>query len=214
MDGTELLDALERRLGLHAIVDERLDPPTLLDALTETRDKILRVFAQGAPVVVRATQTLTQGTPDTDYSFVGVTPIRVLEVRSVTGSYPLRPSLSANDAGDYHFISTTTLRLTEGVAPSGGVEAVYIPHYPRIQQATTEAQIGLPAPCHWAIIKGAVVEILSVDNEADIRLPLAQFQSELADLENLYSEFDARGGIAFREALMGTYGQWFGDVIY
>lgn len=215
MDGNDLLGTLERRLGLHAIVDERLTSPVLLDALTETRDKIVRVFAQGAPVVVRATVELTQGTPDTDYSFAaGVTPLRVLQVRSVTGSIPLRPSLSTNDAGDYQFISPTTVRLSDGTQPPGGVEVVYIPAWPRIELTTTEANIGLPTSCHWAIIKGAVVEILAVDNESDIRLPLAQFQAEVMDLENMYGEFDALGGIAFREALMGSYGQWLGDVIY
>lgn len=215
MDGIELLETLERRLGLHAIVDERLTTPVLLDALTETRDKIVRVFAQGAPVVVRATVTLTQGTPDTDYSFAAdVVPLKVLEVRSVTGAIPLRPSLSTNDAGDYHFISPTTIRLSDGTSPPGGVEVVYIPAWRRIEQSTTEVNIGLPTPCHWAIIKGAVVEILSVDNESDIRLPLAQYQAEIMDLENMYGEFDALGGIAFREALMGSYGQWLGDTLY
>ena len=217
MTGAQALAKLERRLGLHAVTDERYDPPFLFDALSEARDKIVRVFAQGAPIVVQKATTLDAvGTPDTDYEIPSAErdPYRILEVRSVTNAIPLRPSLNTDDAGDYMWITLRILRISTGVTPPGGPEIVWVPSWADINEDTTAAQIGLPSTCHMAVVKGAVVEVLSTDAEVDIKEPFGQFQMELQDLENTYAEFDALGGIGMREAFLATYGQWLGDMVY
>jgi hypothetical protein len=69
MTGAQALAKLERRLGLHAVTDERYNPPFLLDALTEARDKMVRTFAQGAPILVQKSTDLEVQADDRIYEF-------------------------------------------------------------------------------------------------------------------------------------------------
>jgi hypothetical protein len=216
MTGAQAVAKLERRLGLQGLVDERLDHPFLFDVLTESRDKLVRVFAQGCPIVVQKLTALEVQADDREYIIPSseLDPYKVLQVRAVTNDIPLVPGLTTDDAGEYMFTELRTLRLADGVTPPGGVEIVWVPSFADIGQDTTEAQIGLPTTCHMAMVKGAALEVYQTDEEMDTRNALVQFQMELQDLENLYSEYDALGGKGLRQAFLGAYGQWLGDMIY
>jgi hypothetical protein len=106
------------------------------------------------------------------------------------------------------------LTLSTGVTPPGGVQVLWVPSLAEIGEDTAQADLGLPTTCHMAMVKGAVVEVLSTDNEIEIKEPFGQFQMELQDIENNYAEYDALGGIGMREAFLATYGQWLGDMVY
>lgn len=218
MTGAELLIYVKRRLGEDGLTVEAGYDDELYDYITEGRDWLVQDLALSAPVTVRQLVTLEEdGTDDRLWNFPSGTkdPLRSLVVRAVNTREPLTPAGTLDvDNGDYEWITPRQLRLAESVNPPGGVEGYFILQRAAIGAATTEDAVGLIVPFHRAIGKAAVVLALTADEESDARNAMGLLQRELDSLARIYGEYDARGGLALREALMQGIGQHLGDTLY
>jgi hypothetical protein len=141
--------------------------------------------------------------------------LRVITVREKTSKELFTPSGKLEqDAGDYEWVTTRQLRLSESSDPGDGIEVIAIAHMADIAAGTAEADVGLPTPCHRAIGKYAAVLALTADEESDATNAMGLFQRELDRLERMYEGFDAMGGTSLRALFMESIGQLSGDTIY
>lgn len=217
MTGAELLTYVQRRLA-----EAGLDVPAertaeLYDYITEGRDTLLQAFALTAPVVVKAVVTLEQVGATQVWQFPAATkdPYRVLQVYDSETLEPLDPSAKLdNDAGHYAWVTLRSLRLAQDVALEGAPAVDAVLHGGAIVAGTAEAAIGLPTTCHRAIGKLAAVLALTADEESDARTAAGLFQREIDQLERIYGDYDANGGLALRHALMAAIGAAHGDTLY
>lgn len=219
MTGSQLIAYLQRRLGEDGMAVPSGRTTQLEDALTEARDDLVQVFAEAAPIVVRSIITLVvNGSNDRLYDWPGggvKDPYTVLFVRSVTNQEELTPAARINeDEGSYIWRNIKQLEIADGVEPPGGIELGVVLHQGDITSATTEVAIGLPTTCHRAIGKGAHVLLATADDQNDESGPLKVFGRELKRLVSIYGGYDANGGEALRHAILASYGQLFGDMLY
>lgn len=219
MDGPGLLTYLRRRLKLEGISIEAAseEEATLYDALTEGRDTLVELFAQRAPVLVReyVTLELVPGST-TRYQLPAASrdPLKVLTVRDVTCRQPLTPAaegLLEEGDGEYEWLSPRILQVREGISPSGGLEIWTVLQRVDITDATTEALVGLPVPCHRAIGQQAAVLVLTADEESDARNAQLLLDRTVDRLIRLYAQYDANAGEGLRHAMLQAYGAWQGD---
>lgn len=220
MDGAALALGVRRRLGLEGLTDEQLDAAagsaTLYEHITAARDALVLSFAMSAPLVVQAAPFTLEvdGADDRVRTFPAATkdPMRVLVVRDATSGQELTPAARLNfDDGQYRWDTLRQLRLGDGV--TADVELVAVLARAAIDATTTEAQVGLPLPCHRAIVLAGALNALTVDEESDGRATAALLAAELDKLERTYSEYDQNGGEALRNAFLASYGDWQGDSI-
>jgi hypothetical protein len=218
MTGAQLLAYVKRRLAEANVTVEAGRDDELYDAITEGRDELLQALALCAPIVGKTTVTLeVDGSDDRLYAFPAATAdaLRVLELLEATTREPFTPAAQLDqDNGDYEWVTPRQIRLSDNADPGDGILAIIIAHPGDIGAGTTQAQIGLPTPCHRAIGKFAAILALTADEESDASIAMALYQRELEKLEKLYGDYDANGGLALREALMATIGSLHGDSLY
>ena len=218
MTGLQLYALLRRRLAEAGVTVAAEREAELYDSLTAARDRLKMAFADAAPIVVRENVTLEEdGADDRLHAFPAATndPLQVLEVRELTTREKFDASGHLNhDGGEYSWENTRQLRLADEADSGDGVEVVAVLMGDDISSATTEAQVGLPTPCHRAIAYGAAVLALTVDEESDAGVAAKLYQAELELLVNIYSSFDRQGGGALRAAFMQTLGAQYSDTIY
>ncbi len=218
MTGVQLLAYLKRRLAEANLTVEADRDAELYDCLTEGRDELLQSFALCAPVVVR--QIVAMVVDDTNshiYNLPDDTrdPLRVIELREKTTREPYSPAAQLDqDNGEYEWISPRSVRFAENADPGDGIEVVLVPHGADIDADSDEADIGLPTPCHRAIGKYAAMLALTADEESDAKVAMGLYERELEKLERLYGDFDMNGGLALREAFMGSLGAQYGNTLY
>lgn len=217
MTGVQLLAYVKRRLAEANLTVEADRESELYDTITEGRDDLLQALAICAPIVSKVEiQLVVDPTNDRLYSFPGGTrdALRVFELREKTTGEPFVPASQLNqDNGEYEWVTPRQIRLSDGADPGDGILCTMIAHPVDITSATTEAQIGLPTPCHRAIGKFAAVLALTADEESDASTAMRLYQREIEKLELLYGDYDANGGLALREALMNTIGSLHSDTV-
>jgi hypothetical protein len=221
VNGAQLQTYLLRRLAEEGLALEANRTNELYDYLTEGRDELLSSFALAAPIVVQSAPiALVQvdaandprlwKIPDATKDLLRVITVREIESKELfSGSGSIE-----QDGGDYEWVTTRQLRLSESSDPGAGIEVIVVPHQADIAAGTTEAQIGLPTPCHRAIGKYAAVLALTADEESDATNAMGLFSRELEKLERIYGDFDAMGGATLRSIFMQSIGALSGDTIY
>lgn len=221
MTGAQLLTYLKRRLAEQGLTLEADRVDELYDYLTEGRDELLSTFALAAPIVVQSTPiALVQVDAVNDPTLWKIPDatkdlLRVITVREKESKELFAGSGAIDqDAGDYEWVTTRQLRLSESADAGAGIEVIVVPHQGDIVAGTTEANIGLPTPCHRAIGKYAAVLALTADEESDATSALGLFSRELDKLERIYGDFDAMGGATLRSIFMQSIGSLSGDTIY
>lgn len=218
MTGAEALAYLQRRLAEYGLAVEDGRTEELYDYITEGRDELLRVFADAAPIVVRSKLTLElQSGEAVVWQFPTGTrdPFRVLAVYDTGSGCELRPAAQLEfDNGQYQWDNVRTLRLSRfaGLTGAPGVDVVL--SGAAIDETTVENAWGLPATCHRAAAKWAAVLALTADEANDAKAAQALYAREIDQLSRLYGDYDANGGLALREALMASMGEYYGDSIY
>jgi hypothetical protein len=219
LTGAELLTYVKRGLRENGVPveDSAERDAELLDLVTEGRDDLVEAFALAAPVVVKQVVTLEVDPADERlYNFPddAADPLRVIEIRTVTHQEPLDPSAHLNrDGGHYRWNSLRQVQLAEFAAADGGVEVDVVLGAAEITDETSEANIGLPTTCHRALGKYAIAMALERGGERSPDRAIAAFQRAVERLERIYSDYDANGGAALREALMTSIGYTSGDML-
>lgn len=215
MTGSQLLDYVLRRLAEKGLSLPAERTAELYDLITEGRDAVkLRLAVAGSP----ATKTLVAlervGSSQV-YKFPDATrdPLQVIELRNAGTNEPLEPAVSLNvDAGHYRWNSFRQVQLADDLSVTGlEVDAVLADA--DIDATTTEANIGLPTPCHRAIGKYAAWKAVTVDEESDGAGMEKDYETAVGRLESIYGEFDHASGLSLRHGLMNTIGRGFGDMI-
>jgi hypothetical protein len=223
MDGAAFLTYMQRRLAENGLSVDAERVAELLDYATEGRDLVLQALATAAPVAVKAVVQLeldptAPGGSDRYYRFPLTTkdPYRVLDVVEANTDRPLSPSASLNqDGGEYVWVNTRQLRLSDDADPDGGINVTYVPSVSgNIAVGTAEKDIGLPVPCHRCAAKAGVVLALTADEQSDARAAIRLYEQEIDTLSTLYGDYDANGGLALREALLASIGTSSGDTLY
>lgn len=189
----------------------------LYDLITEGRDEVKRRLAMnGCPAVKTAIALQVNGANDRLYDFPGATkdPLLVLEVRELSTREPLEPAVSLDfDGGHYRWENFRQLRIAGDLSPAGGIEIDAVLADVDITAATTEANVGLPTPCHRAIGKYAAWLAVTADEESDGAGLERQFEKAMQQLETLYGEFDRSAGLSLRHGIMRSAGRAFGDML-
>lgn len=218
MTGVELLAYVKRRLAENGLTLETDRAAELYDYLTDGRDDVLQELALDAPVAVKETVTLvllTADPPVWKLPDATLDPMQILDLRDAGTGVPLIPSSNLNnDGGHYRWNTNRRVQLAEAVGLSGSLEADVVLARVAITAATTEAQVGLPTPCHRAVGLWAAVLALTADEESDARAATALYQRAIDRLKSLYGNYDVNSGMALREALMASEGDLHGDMIY
>lgn len=218
MTGAQLLTYVKRRLAENGLTLETDRDAELYDYLTDGRDDVLQELALDAQAAVKETVTMELVTaipPVWKLPDATLDPMRILEIRDAGTGVPLNPSSSLNnDGGHYRINSLRQVQLADAVGLSGSLECDVVVAKVAITSASTEAQIGLPTPCHRAVGLCAAVLALTADEESDARTATALYSRSLERLKQLYGDFDANSGMALREAMLGSEGDIHGDMIY
>lgn len=221
MTGAELYAYLVRRLAESGLTLEAGRSDTLYDALTEGRDVVKGELALVAPALFAPTVALEVDSADLNqYRIPAATkdPLRVTGLFLVDGDgerVMLTPAAQLNrDDGDYVLTGPRKWRLRRGLSiGTGTLEIDAVLHDAAITVATTEANIGLPTPCHRAIGLSAAVRMLTVDEESDAAVAERLYERELLRLENLYGSYDMNDGMKLRHAIMASEGSQYGDML-
>jgi hypothetical protein len=222
MIGTELLTYLQRRLAENGLTLETGRTDTQYDALTEGRDDVKMELALVAPslFVTRVTLEVADATLNTfRIPAASKDPLRTDGVFlrcSNEERILLTPAAQLNrDDGDYVFTSPRIVQFKTGLTlPTGGsyqLDAVL--HDAAITAATTEAQVGLPTPCHRAIAKRGAVLMLTSDEESDATNAEKDYGRELEKLTQLYGSYDTSDGMKLRHALMASVAAEYGEML-
>lgn len=221
MTGAQLLTYLKRRLAEQGLTLEADRVDELYDYLTEGRDELLSSFALAAPIVVQAAPIALVPVDAINFPRLWKIPdatkdlFRVIAVREIESKELFTPSGSIDqDAGDYEWVTLRQIQLAESSDPGAGIEVIVVPHQGDIVAGTTEANIGLPTPCHRAIGKYAAVLALTADEESDATNAMGLFTREIDKLERIYGDYDAMGGATLRSIFMQSLGALSGDTIY
>ena len=218
MTGLELFAYVKRRLAENGLTLETGREAELYDYLTDGRDDVLQELALDAPVAVKETVTLVLLTADPPVWKIPdatLDPMQILDVRDAGTGVPLVPSANLNnDGGHYRWNTNRKLQLADSVGLSGSLEADIVCARTAITAATTEAQVGLPTPCHRAVGLWAAVLALTADEESDARAATALYQRAIDRLKKLYGNYDVNSGMALREALLASEGDLHGDMLY
>ena len=217
MTGLQLLAYVKRRLAENGLTLEADRENELYDYLTDGRDDVLQELALDAPVAVQETVTLVLVTADPPVWKIPdatLDPMRILDLRDDGTGVPLVPSANLNnDGGHYRWITNRRVQLADSVGLSGSLEADIVAARVAITAATTEAQVGLPTPCHRAIGLWAAVLALTADEESDARAATALYGRAIERLKQLYGDYDINSGMALREAMLGSEGDIHGDML-
>ena len=211
--GADALAYLKRLLAIENITQDNWDSPALYDFLSEGRDMVMQTLSMAAPVTVRTFETMTDNGDDT--FTLGTDPYRILELRHKTTKLPMVPSSALDqDTGDYEWIDPRNVRVSAGLTPTGGIEAIYVPAQAAMAANTAANLWGIPQTCHRLACKGAALIALGTDEDFDPTNIIGLFQNELSKIEVIYSEFDAMAGLGMREAFLHMYGEWMADSTY
>lgn len=222
MDGAALLLYMKRRLRLVGvnIPAASEEENALMDYATEGRDAMRQVFAQRAAILVKELVTMQVDAVDSHiYRFPVATkdPLKVLNARDVTDRDRLIPSaeqLLDSDGGEYEWQDIRSVRIAQNVTPAGGLEVWAVLFKDPITTATTEANIGVPLPCHRAVGKYGALLYVTADEDADGSILEKQFLQEIDRLIKLYAQFDNNAGEGLRQAFLAAMGEWQGDSLY
>ena len=216
MDGPALLDYTKRRLAEFGLSLEADRKDELYEWITQGRDDVLAELADEAPLAVRTTVTLDATSAPLYILPAGTSdPLRLIELRDNGNDIPLDPSASLNnDAGHYRVVNPRSFKLADFVALTGELEGDFVLMIDTaIDDATTQADVGLLTPCHRAIGLCAAVLALTADEESDATTAAGLYQRELTRLKSLYGNYDFSGGLALRHGLLATEGELHGDML-
>lgn len=226
MTGAQMLTYLKRRLALVGVSVETTGPfgdGVLYDYITHGRDVVLGLFSLEAPKVVRTLVSLelASGSSDRIYKIPDAQPdpYRWLELRPIASETyleePLRPSAVLDvDLGEIEVISLRQCRIADNVNVSDGLEAYVVVAGADIDQDTTEAQVGLPTPCHRAAVLWAAVLALTQDEDNDATNAVKVYEAELARLTDIYADFFEDEGASLWETMLAGYGEQYSDLLY
>lgn len=221
MNGAQLQAYVQRRLAETGLNLEADRVNELYDYITEGRDELLASFALAAPLVVQSAPiALEQPDPVNSPLLWQIPaanrdPFRIITIREKETGEAFAPSAALNqDGGDYEWVTTRQIKLSDDTDPGMGIQVIYVPHAGDIVVGTTEANIGLPTPCHRAIGKYAAVLALTADEESDAANAMALFGRELERLERIYGDFDMMGGASLRTIFMESIGRQLGESTY
>jgi len=222
MDGAALLAYTQRRLAEFGLAVNAGRAATLYDAITEGRDEVQARLALIAPDLFGSDVTLevldadenTWKIPDDTADAVRTAGLYL----TATGyeSVLLVPSAQLNvDAGDYVFRDPRTVQLRDGLSVTGAAGGALvlrcIPQGGDIDGDTTEAEVGLPVPCHRAIGQYAAIVVLTADEESDAAVAERMFERTMQRLEEQYGSYDVNDGMKLRHAILAAGARNFPD---
>lgn len=218
MTGATLLTFVLRRLAEAGVTVSAERTAELYDHITGARDDVHRELVSVAKRIFSTAVTLEQGVADDRlFTLPAATAdiIRIVEVRELTTREPYdRSGTLDEDAGDFIWQSARQVRVSDQTDEGDGIVLVAAFMGTAIDANTTEANIGLPTPCHRAIGYGAAVLALTVDEESDASVAAKLYEKELDKLRDQYGEMESQGGEALRHSLMKSIGEQYGDMIY
>ena len=206
MNAPEIIQLLQRRLGLEGVDDSVFSPPALLDLLTKARDDTRMELSMDprAFKLIWERVTLTEPTsPSLTWVFPANTkePIRNLGLYEATTHRRLTPR------EEYLQDTITSWEMHPGVTPTGGLYGRFILMLNPLEEVTKSADIGLPEICHQHLAFAAAMVALMTNEESDAKAAAALYQDSLDRILRVLGQFDRFAGAELGAATAGTYGR-------